>query len=93
MRAMTSRRLSDPPDAPMLGPDQIDDLGLALLTLTRELWVVMDRQAVLEKLLERHGIGPAEIDAFQPDPTFAASLDRRRQALLDQILGALQGRS
>ncbi len=89
---MTKTLLSDPPERRMLGVDQIDDIGLALLALGRELWVVIDRQAVLEKLLERHGITPAEIDAFQPDAGFAAALEARRKALAETVMGALAGR-
>ena len=84
--------LSDPPARAMLGADQLDDLGLALLALTRELWVVIDRQAVLEKLLERHGISAAEIDAFQPDAAFAEALETRRKALVATVLGAFAGK-
>lgn len=89
--AMPACRLSDPPARPMLGPDQIDDLAQAVLTLTRELWLVIDRQAVTEKLLERHGVDAAEIDAFQPDAAFAEELDSRRSALVEAIVGAMRG--
>lgn len=89
---MTKNLLSDPPERQILGVGQIDDLGFALLALTRELWVVIDRQAMLEKLLEHRGITPAEIDAFQPDEAFAAELDGRRKALIDTVVGALTGR-
>ena len=39
-----------------LAPDQIDDVANALLVLARELWVVKDRQRVLEALLAENGI-------------------------------------
>ena len=88
---MIKSLLSDPPERRMLGVDQIDALGLALLTLTRELWVVTDRQAVLEKVLKRHGVTAAEIDSFQPDDSFDATLQARRKALVDGVVAALGG--
>jgi hypothetical protein len=90
---MTSTKLlSDPPERTHLGLVQMDDLGLALMTLMRELWVVIDRQAVTEKLLERHGISSAEIDAYQPDAAFAAALDARRKTLIDAVMSAMGGK-
>jgi len=90
---MSKNRPTDPPDRQILGTDQIDNLGQALLVLTRELWVVKDRVAVLEKVLEKHGIPASEIDGFQPDEAFEADLQAQRQHLIDAVLKALIGQN
>jgi hypothetical protein len=86
-----ARLLSDPPARQILKPGQLDDLGQAVLALTRELWLVTDRLAVMEKVLERRGLAlSAEIDAFVPDLEFSAELERRRERLLEVVLEALR---
>ena len=49
----------------LLTPDQIDNLGFALIALTKELWVVKDRQLITEALLKEKGV-LADLDAYQP---------------------------
>lgn len=88
---MTKKRLSDPKNTRFLGADQIDDVGQALLVVTRELWVVMDRLSVLEKLLEQHGIPAGAVDAYEPDEAHAAELDQRRKKLVATVVAALDG--
>ncbi|MDB5714287.1 MAG: hypothetical protein JWO15_1684 [Sphingomonadales bacterium] len=88
---MTTGRLSDPPVRQILGVEQIDDLGAALIALTRELWVVIDRMTMLETLLARHGIPVAELDVLQPDEATAALLAKRREKLIGTVVAALQG--
>jgi len=86
-----ARLLSDPPERQILKPARLDDLGQAVLALTRELWLLTDRLAVMEKVLERRGLSlSAEIDAYVPDPEFSAELERRRNRLLQAVLDALQ---
>jgi len=87
----SARLLSDPPERQILKPARIDDLGQAVLALTRELWLLTDRMAVMEKVLERRGLAvSAEIDAYIPDAGFSAELERRRNRLLQAVLEALQ---
>ncbi|OYU13973.1 MAG: hypothetical protein CFE37_13395 [Alphaproteobacteria bacterium PA4] len=63
----------------MLRPQQLDDLGATVLLLARELWVVKDRQRVLEALLADHGIiAPGAVADHQPGPALAAELDAER---------------
>ena len=50
-----------------LTPDQIDNLGYAVLELAREFWVMKDRQMITEALLQQKGL-LAELDSFQPPP-------------------------
>ena len=75
-----------------LGPDQIGDVGLALLTLTHEVWQVTARLRTLEAVLARHGIdAAAEIEDFEPDAGFAAGQTAAADALANRILSALAG--
>lgn len=71
---------------------QIGDLGLAVLTLTRELWVVKDRMRILEAVLEDHGIDARQaIERYQPDDALSAELARDGEALASRIVSALSG--
>ncbi len=55
--------------------------------MARELWVVKDRQRVLETLLAQHGIlAPDAVTAWQPDAAIQAELDRECRAYLDRLL-------
>ncbi|MDX2224496.1 MAG: hypothetical protein SFV21_17220 [Rhodospirillaceae bacterium] len=75
-----------------LRPEDIDKLGAAIITLTKELWVVKDRQAVTEEILKRRGIDIAEdIDRFVPDGELEAKLSAGRQALVKRIVQDLIG--
>ncbi len=67
--------------------DPSEALIQVLLNVTRELWVMKDRQLVLEQVLEEAGIRVAEaVETYQPDADFAARLERERKRLLDQCL-------
>ena len=73
-----------------LRPEDIDKLGQALLTLTRELWVVKDRLRVLEAALADAGvIAPDAAETYQPDEALTELLDKERAQLIEQVLGAL----
>lgn len=74
------------------GADQVDNVADAVLALARELWVVTDRQIVLEAILARRGIEvAADIDAFEPDAALQAQLDARRDRMVAAISQALSG--
>lgn len=90
---MSKNRPTDPPARQFLGEGQIDNLGTAVLVLARELWVVKDRLAVMEKVLEKYGIPASEINAFQPDEVFEAELQAQRQRLIDTVVSALSGQT
>ncbi len=80
------------PDADALGPEQIDDLGRAVLTLTKELCVLIDRQVIVEKLLEDAGIATAEqIDTYQPDDALQKVIDARTSEVVRAVIGELSG--
>lgn len=74
----------------ILSDDRIDDLGEAILALTRELWVLTDRQAVLEAVLAEAGIDTARIDSYTTNDALRAQLAERRQLLIDNVLTALR---
>ena len=84
--------LSDPPPYQRLRANQVDNVGEAVLALARELWVVTDRLAVVEALLERNGAVTAEeIDTFQPDAALEAKLKAKRDRLVAAVQDALSG--
>ena len=59
----------------------------AFLTMARELWVVKDRQRVLEALLAQHGIlAPEAVASHQPDAKIQAALDRECRAWIERLL-------
>ena len=77
--------------ASLLLPSQIDDLGLALITLARELWVTKDRQIVLENMLQKKGL-IEDVGALQPDEALIAKLAEERNRFI-QSLNAILLRS
>ncbi|NND55069.1 MAG: hypothetical protein HKN56_08890 [Gammaproteobacteria bacterium] len=76
-----------------LQPADLDRLGKALITLAQELWVVKDRQRVLEAALAEKGITTSELlDGWEPDAALSATLEKDRAALIDSLLNALEQR-
>jgi hypothetical protein len=76
--------------ARFLGPDQVDDLARALLTLAREVWVLRDRQRVLEAVLGERGIDVARaVEHHQPSAELQAQLDAERKAFVQGLMQAL----
>ena len=79
---------------PRLQPQDINRVGDAVLTLARELWVVKDRQFVLERILDDHGIDVSDaVQQYEPDASLREQMDAERKAYLDGILKALAGNS
>lgn len=78
------------PPRRILPEGRIDDLGEAILALTREIWVLTDRQAVLEAVLTEQGVDVSAVERYQPDETMTATLAAKRQQLLDNVLVALK---
>lgn len=78
------------PERRILTSKQVDDLGHAILALTRELWVVTDRVKTLECVLENHGIAArAEIEAYQPGDDEVSERMQHSQRMIQSVLGAL----
>ncbi len=75
---------------PILGPDQIDDLARTLLALAREVWVLRDRQRILEAVLEERGVAVADaIERYQPGPELQQQLDADRKAFVQGLMASL----
>lgn len=69
---------------------RIEDLAQGFVSLTSELWIVKDRLAVLEQVLDRHGIpAPSAVDAYTPEGEFKAKLDAERRAWAQRMIAAL----
>lgn len=80
------------PNRKTLSEVDVQGLGDAVLSLTREVWVLTDRIAVMEAVLAKRGIDiSAEIEAFQPDEKMKAALDARGRKLVATISKALAG--
>jgi hypothetical protein len=63
-----------------------DPLHQVVFNLARELWVIKDRQMVLEDVLKSRGIDAAElVDQHQPGPELARQLDEERAQLLERV--------
>jgi len=73
-----------------LKPRQVDDVAHALLSLAQEVWVLHDRQRILESVLADRGldVGP-EIDRYQPDEATRGLLDEQRKAFLERLVQSL----
>lgn len=77
-----------PTDA-TLNAINVDDLGRMLMALAQEVWVMRDRMAVTEKLLEeKAGIGPAAIEAYVADAETKAQIEGLRDRFAAKLLGA-----
>ena len=78
------------PPATAFGPDKMDDFGRALLTLTKELCVLADRQAVLETMLEEAGVADLEaLDTYQPNEAAQARIDAKMQAIIGSVMSEM----
>ena len=80
------------PDRKLLGPDQIDDLGLAIISLTKEVSVLADRVRVLEAVLDKKGLDVStEIERLEPDEDLQKALDEQGRLIAKSVLDALKG--
>lgn len=78
------------PDRQTLTNADVGSLGLALLTLTKELWVITDRMHVMEAVLAKHGLDISEeIKQFKPDGDMSENLQREGAALIERVLSSL----
>lgn len=81
------------PEMKALLPEQIDNLGRAIISLTREVCVLTDRIAVTEAVLCAHGIDIAEaVETHQPDAALQGRIDAQVNRIIADILGALSAR-
>lgn len=73
-----------------LSEAQLTDVANAMLLLARELWVVKDRQRVLEHLLETAGVVvPGAVADHQPEGPLAVALVAERERYTNALVQAL----
>jgi hypothetical protein len=74
----------------ILHTTDIDRLGQALIELTKELWIVKDRQRVLEAALVDAGLlANHAVDAYQPDAKLETELKAERRNLINGVINSL----
>jgi hypothetical protein len=74
----------------VLNTEDIDQLGQAVISLTKELWALKDRQRILEAALADAGVlGKDIVDTYEPDAALAATLSAERRQLIDSVLNTL----
>lgn len=62
----------------------------AMLALARELWVMRDRQRVLEQLLAERGVLPAgAADQWQPDDSQQAAIDAECRRFVQSLVAEI----
>ena len=70
----------------------MEAVASAVMALTREVWVLQDRQVITEAILAERGIDIRdEIERFTPDEELQKELNRRGEILTDAVLRALAG--
>lgn len=78
-----------PPTDATLNEINIDDIGRMMMALAQEVWVMRDRMAVTEKLLEeKAGISPADIEGYVADAAAKAEIESLRDRFAAKVLGA-----
>jgi len=72
----------------VLTVEQLDNLGLALLEMAKEMWVMKDRQMVTEALLQEKNL-LLELDSYQPGPELSGRLAAERDRFLANLTSIL----
>jgi hypothetical protein len=92
---MSLPNMSVPSDQRLsLGPDQLSDVAMALLTLSHEVWTLNDRVRMLEAVLGDQGVDIHDaVNRYQPDQILAAEQAAKANAFVARILGALAGQA
>lgn len=73
-----------------LGSDRLDDIARMLTEVASELWILKDRNMVLEALLAEAGVTtPAAVESYQPDAETAQRIAAERNAFTGRIFGAV----
>ncbi len=71
----------------MGAPDFSTQLLQAISALAEQVWILRDRQRVLEEVLARHGLDVREeVTRFQPDASTTRALDEERRAFISAVL-------
>ncbi len=68
-----------------------DPVARLALTLAKELWMLRDRQHVLEDALAQKGVDVRElVERRAPQGDAAQAIDKHRQRFVGEVLAALQ---
>jgi len=79
-------------DNNILKPEDTDKLAQAVIALTREVWVLRDRQKVLEAVLAEAGLlDTQKLEQYEPDEALSAELKAEREQMISKVLSALTG--
>ncbi|MCP5327753.1 MAG: hypothetical protein H7A18_06990 [Sinobacteraceae bacterium] len=69
-----------------------DPVAQLALWLAKELWVLKDRQLVLEAVLAQQGIPVRElIERWQPTDADRATIDASRRRFAEEVVATLEG--
>lgn len=80
------------PDRKTLNESDLEGVANAVMALTREVWVLQDRQVITEAILAERGIDiREEIERFTPGEELQKELNRRGEILTDAVMRALAG--
>ena len=73
-----------------LAKRRVEDLAQAYVSLVSELWIIKDRQLVLEQVLAENGIAaPEKVEHYEPKGEFKTRLDSERREWIRRMVGAL----
>ena len=80
------------PNRPILEDTDMNGLGQAIITLTKEIWVLTDRLHIMEAVMAENGVDIVEqVKTYQPDEAMQAKLKLENEALIDRVLSAIAG--
>ena len=80
------------PNRPILEDADMNGLGQAIITLTKEIWVLTDRLHVMEAVMAENGVDIVDqLRAYQPDEALQTKLNAENEALIDRVLSAIAG--
>lgn len=69
-----------------IGDDRLDELARISVGLMKEIWLLRDRQMVLERLLDRKGIVERRlIDRDEPDPRAEAEIRMEADRMIARV--------
>jgi len=80
------------PEREILKDTDLNGVGQAVITLTKEIWVLIDRLHVMEAVMAENGVDISEqVRTYQPDAELQGKLKAENQALIERVLSALTG--
>ena len=80
------------PNRPILKDADMNGLGQAIITLTKEIWVLTDRLHVMEAIMAENGADTVDqLSTYLPDEALQTKLKAENEALIDRVLSAIAG--